>query len=667
MSTRRSSYRLRSWLLLALLPSIGAFGLVFAVANFRGLRAIILEGFDRKLTAVSTGTAAFINPADHQQLFEPPAIAGVVPNPTGGGWWSVHLETGNFLRLDATTGRYESTDLRAPTAFTHIAAAETPGEVFLADGETGILTRVNLATGNAGETVTLEPPLYAFATDQAEARLYVASREFLWIDLASGVTTVLPPLPFRPRGMAFDDSRRAVWLLDEAGETLLEVDADSGTVRSRVTLTAPKAPAESAGPTYFAPGLPVRVVALGIEPGTHRLFGFGTSMLTIDPATGHVDLGARAPAYGRERGPIYREYVPYLRAVHNQVGTRYLYTQKVQNLTVITYGLDAGIGDDHSPLLSVDELPPEAIAPVQRLQVNGDRYVGPITPWEQWGLLKAAFAPIFDAEGEVVAMAGADIDVTTIEADLHRALVVTIGAGVAMLLVAGLFSLYAARRLTAPLEVIRTSALRVAAGDHTHSMTVTEPRELGLLSRQFNAVSQRLQSVSATLAEALARRQAVRDESALDHRLRQRASDLPSHPDRAWRTPGASGAINAGDLTIVWLAEPTPPGLPSAERGATLAEIARALLHHHADSPTVMARLLTHPPAGSRAWLLISPHGITALTAPTEGLRLQTIGPATVVTCTPAEFNGQIDDRATARTILGQIRGDGFAVVHLRS
>ncbi|GAB1489245.1 hypothetical protein MASR2M8_16980 [Opitutaceae bacterium] len=587
MKLLQSKLPLRSWLLVALLPVIGLLVLVYAFLTYRGLQAIILEGFDRKLVAVSTVTAAFVDPNEHSALIDPLPVTGIAidSGDSHGGLWSVSRTTSELIRIDPRSGQADMTGVLTRQYVPYTASGDHPGSVLVADAETGVVHRVSTGTGASEPAFNLETPFHAMATDTGNGRLYVAGRGLKRIDLATKAETTLEPLPFRPRGLAFDPGRQALWALNPQGDALLEVDAATGGIRRTLPLAYPPPDPETEEASLFDhPDLPPNLQAVAFDPHDQRLLGIGTSLLVINPETGQLSGRGLVPAFGREQSKLYLGYTRHLRSLQNQVGTKFLYTQQIHNLDLITYGLDASMGDDHSPLLSMDELPPEAIEPVQQMLSDGTLYVSGIQRWDQWGLLKSAMAPIFDpTTGRVTAVAGADIDIGTIQFDTHQALVVTVSAGLFLMLGAGLLSLVISRQLTTPLNVIRAGALRAAAGDYSQRVEISRPRELTELARQFSTSSSTLQELVRTLSEAVSRRQAARDLTALQQRLRAMATDIPATASQAWgesdeQAPTASGAVHHQDVVLVWLA---PAPVDPANRGlqaATFVTIARTLL-----------------------------------------------------------------------------------------
>jgi hypothetical protein len=617
---------LSSWLLVALLPALGALALGCAFHTYRGLQNIILEGFDRKLIAVSTITAAFTDPEELLTLTGPLPVGGGGIDSVDGGLRVVNRLTGEFLRIDTNSGQAEPTGVRSAQFVSKAASGDQPGTLFVAASETGVIQRVSTDTGEATPAFELGSPIYALATDVSGGRLYVAGREFTRVDLRTQERTTLAPLPLQPTGMTFDPTRQALWVLNPEGDALLEVDAADGRVRRELALRYdPAKPDHTEGSAAFShPDVPVALQAVVFDPVSRRLFGLGTALVVINPETGFQSGGGFVHAFGRERSTLYLQYARMFRSLHNRIGTTFLYTQQIHGQGTITYGIDATIGENHSPLLSIDELPAADIEGVQAAIANGTVYAGGVQRWDQWGLMKSVVAPIFDpATGQVAALVGADVDIGTIQFDTHQALVITVSAGLAMMLAAGLLAVVIARKINAPLGLIRAGALRAAAGDYSQRVEVSRPLDLRDLAQQFSRTTATLQDLVLSLQIAVARRQAGRDAAALEQRLRALAAE--ASPDARWAfvEPGdhpltASGVVQGDSCALVWLAPATTDSAGSALQAATLATLARALLRRYGPDRAALTASLTHLPANSVAWLLLEGHDLTVLVSTEE-------------------------------------------------
>ena len=668
MKLLRSRLPLSSWLLVALLPALGALALGSGLVTYRGLEAIILEGFNRKLTAVSTITAAFTDPEDLFALTGPLPIGGGAIDSGDGRLWTVNKRTGEFIRIDTSSGQAESTGMFTTEYAPQTASGDEPGTLFVADGEIGTIQRVSTDTGKSSRAFVLASTIHAMATDIGGGQLYVAGREFTRLDLRTREQITLAPLLLQPRGMAFDPTRQALWVLGSRGDALFEVDAADGRVRREITLqhelAKPDDPEESA--VFFHPDVPLALQAIIFDPLSRRLFGLGRTLFVIDPETGFFSGDGFVHAFGRERSRLYLSYTQKYRSLHNRIGTTFLYTQQIHGQGTITYGIDPIFGENHTPLLSSDALPDADVEGVKAAIASGTVYASGVQRWDQWGLLKSVVAPIFDpATDKVAALVGADVDIGTIQFDTHQALVITVSAGLAMMLAASLLAVVIARKINAPLGLIRAGALRAAAGDYSQRVEITHPLDLRDLAQQFSRTTATLENLVRSLQIDAARRQAGRDTAALERALRALAAEDSSDPRWAWTKPGdhpltASGAVQGDDCVLVWLAPATTDSAAPALQAATLATLARALLRQHGPDRAALTTQLTCLPANTVAWLLLDGSGLTVLASTEQAhaaVHLLSSG-TTVITWPPIPAEA-------ARSVAGQPAGPALTALQL--
>ncbi len=88
-----------------------------------------------------------------------------------------------------------------------------------------------------------------------------------------------------------------------------------------------------------------------------------------------------------------------------------------------------------------------------------------------WGLLKGGYAPVWNGQGEVVAVLGTDINVTILQRKTRVALLKTVLLGVLALLLAALVAYGITCRLVRPIRQLHDADLNVAAGNY--DLTVT--------------------------------------------------------------------------------------------------------------------------------------------------------------------------------------------------
>lgn len=200
-----------------------------------------------------------------------------------------------------------------------------------------------------------------------------------------------------------------------------------------------------------------------------------------------------------EHSPAYRRAVLPMRRIRAGLDITYLYTQILGGSQDIIYVLDSTVGEEHSQIGSEDDLPPETLAGIKRVQARDGVYLSAIEFQQQWGLLKTAAAPVRDGAGRIVATAGADVNVSLIRVATQNALFASVVIGMASLLACALVTLLIVRWIARPLDRLRHEALRVAGGDHAPIAPFPAPRDIARLQ---TALSDRSTALTGGLAEA---------------------------------------------------------------------------------------------------------------------------------------------------------------------
>ena len=305
------------------------------------------------------------------------------------------------------------------------------------------------------------------------------------------------------------------------------------------------------------------------------LDGFDRKLKAISTSTasfidGDLHRGLEIPFIGHdlvldpetlEADYVYQSFVQPMKQIRDQAGITYLYTQiPHENPDYCRYILDATEGEEHSLIGTEDELPPESSSG-QRLVLNrGQIYLSPVRSWRQWGLLKVAFAPIFDRKGEISALAGADVNITVIREKTRAGLLRVLATGTVTLVIGLVVAVHIGRRIVGPVAKVREAALALAAGRHAESI---EPGHLA----ELRDLAHNLNDVGGTLAETAARLE--RSDGALEEKRRlremrghlaRRFEPVPNRADFAWRRQGGAHGTSTSDVVavegglLIWLA-----------------------------------------------------------------------------------------------------------------
>lgn len=161
--------------------------------------------------------------------------------------------------------------------------------------------------------------------------------------------------------------------------------------------------------------------------------------------------------------------------------------------------------------------------------------------------LMSAYAPIFNTQGDVIALLGADVSVKEIDQKLDKALlIILLGTGATILLVMSSVFLIA-DRISQPVQQLNQAALEIAAGHYEANVAVQGPREIQELANTLNTMSECLVENMSRLKEASLVRERLYGEYEcallLQHYMMQKTIENFQHPylDIRYATvPGAS-------------------------------------------------------------------------------------------------------------------------------
>ncbi|HWA09034.1 MAG TPA: HAMP domain-containing protein [Opitutaceae bacterium] len=577
---RRFHFTTRGWFQLTMMPALILVSAVLGWSVYRSLQGIILRSFEQKLGAVSTTVAAFIDADDHAWLMEQPRISGLAFSPQG-YLFALDSSRDVLMRINAANGVAEDRVVKVPAGLRDLAysraedllaALELPsGKLYTLDPETGTAT-YRLDLGEKAQGIVAGPNGYVVAvTDR-----------LLEVKLAAGAATPMNDAPMpRLLGAGYDADHKVIRAIS-ASRRFIAIDPFTGKIKVGAALDEK---AELPGD-------------LAYDRQRHLLLGSNKSILHVDYENGTIAPAHYLPAFGKELSPQYRAYLGPMRQIMNDLQLTYLYTQIVPEKTRIIYGIDATQGDGHSALHSEDTIPEEEVEGVQELLRSGALYHSPVTKWQQWGLLKGSLAPIFDRTGKVVAMAGADVEVSLIEQKTREALLELLIVGVLSVLAATGVAIVITRHLRRPLQQIKTTALDVAAGNYARRITIDSPTEARELAESFNQMAGSLEANMQALQSSIQDLLRNRNRYELGRRLggpHDLAAALGGLEGVtvAWRDSAvaalcATGAVRHGGRIVIWFAESPSDGLTAARARADLALRVTARLKAVGDDDTAV-------------------------------------------------------------------------------
>lgn len=541
---------------------------------YQSIYEIILGGFDRKLIALSNGAAAFTDGDGHAAYQRPREIAALTAGPQG-----------RLLGYDRSRGQVVEVDPADGGALPAAGLLLPPLRSLAFDPQSGRLAALaedGLALSAAAEHAAGFMPVDGLngAVDEVvflDGRLYLRRGTALRPAEGDGAALTLGEavVALAPTG----EAGRLVGIAQGDG-ALLRFAAD-GSVLERVPLVAGEH--EISGLAWL----------------DGKLYASGGSLLRIDPANGQVAADFY-PGWYSERDPFFERHVHAYQRTREIAGLTFLYTLVYLGEDRIRYILDGSLGDDHSPPGYPDLVPDEdSIAAYAQAQSRGLGFVSAIREWEEWGLIKLASDPIYDSNGRIVALSGADVDIGVIRDKTRYALFAVIFVGAGLLLLAGSVSFRVSQGLMRPLRDIKDSALRIAAGYHGSRVAYDSDDEIGRLAQSLNALSSRLAAQARQSEAYRAALAAGREQIALEHALTgQVAAGVRVLPPRMVCDGAAPEhcACAHGEVGLLWTLQPgTIDALQICAQQARVQALAHALLQRMAPLAAQDVLFLTMP------------------------------------------------------------------------
>ena len=449
------------------------------------------------------------------------------------------------------------------------------------DKENDQLIQINTQFGKGKIIGSIGFKGYGLAFDSFSNVIYSNNRELIKIDPVSGKGTLIGPIGFETvRSMAFDSNTHTLYGVNTKDNKLIKIDTRTGTGKAVDTLRDRS-------------GQPLKLCNFGLtfNPSKNLLYGSTTiPLIEIDPVTAKSSILNYKSAYDDEKA-LYLKYVYPMINIKRKLDLTYLYTCiLIDKGEALSYVIDASQDETHSFVGSEDVDKPEE--KLKDVWLKGNTYLSDIKYWEEWGLLKSAYSPIFDSNGEVKGIAGTDVNISVIKKKTRSALSKACLIGLFSLVIGIWVSVYITRRLTKPIGQLTDIALRVAAGQYGDQIKIDEPLELGKLSIAFNDMSQSLKTTFSQLARSNQELESKKCHQEL-MRILARKTDERKYTYPKLLAHGyffsknysynSSGWINKADKFIMWLADSSKDDLKSVKTRHDIYEIIDRLYDNYSE------------------------------------------------------------------------------------
>ena len=449
-----------------------------AVLNYSQSYNNILDELNKKLLTISSITASFIDGDDHVIIAKPRQMKAFAYDKRRNELYAIGQDNilYNISIVAGAAIKVQNINLEAYEI--NDITINSLNSVLYATTSNKELISVNLDDNNQKVNVIkiLDFDIEGIAYDSATDHIYVSSNKSLY-KVQTNENILVQNFENNLNSLNFENG--FLYGINRVEDSIFSIDLENNKYK---LIKTDNFPVE--GNSLYA---------LGIN---EKNFYAGNQHLMIydrkEKTTSHEDF---ARLYRDETSKRYQKYIKPMTDIKVALNLTYHYTLNLlygdeENNTV--YIFDVNEGNEYTPIGSYDFMDHEDLLGAEDVMLRDKSYIGDVKLWEKWGLLKVAYAGIKDKAGKVVAVAGTDIDITIIKAKTHKALIYSITIGLIALVLTVLASYYIAIKIIKPIEKLKTSALKIAAGKYDEKVVIDSPSELSNLSQEFNYMSDQL-------------------------------------------------------------------------------------------------------------------------------------------------------------------------------
>lgn len=220
------------------------------------------------------------------------------------------------------------------------------------------------------------------------------------------------------------------------------------------------------------------------------------AVLAVDVSQWRSLYEQDAAASGYYRGSLNR-----LKTVQESFGLTYAYVMARDDKGRIIFIFDTqnlDPGKESTFLKEYTDFPGD----VTEAFAGGSLVVSAQPYTDEYGTFRSAFLPILDNDKKVMAVAGVDLDISSLT-ELRTRTLMSFGVALAAsLVVVAVLVILLAARVASPLLMLAGAANQVASGDLRRAISVPARDEIGQLAVSFNDMRERLGAVIGQIREA---------------------------------------------------------------------------------------------------------------------------------------------------------------------
>jgi len=501
-------------IILLLIPSILITLIVIAKFTYSSLYTSILKGFDKKLFAISTVTAAFIDGDEHDQILAIKKINTINYDDQNKKIYGLNSKK-EILTIDETNGTaFNGPPINLTDTDIKKIAFDSKNRLFYAiDNNKHALITIDPQTGQTAilnqfpvfcDSITYSNKQNKLIVTGSSSTEFDSTKFLFSIDPQTGNVKHFGLLhDYNLDALCFSDQQNKLYGIDNSRKKLVKIDFTEENLETVefVLLQFKSTKKEIDQPIHD----------ITINEQTGLIYGVTDRLVSIDIDNGIVDDEKYVKGFRNEMGTLFLKYVKPMRKIREKLGLTFVYTMKLTELpnldydydfikhlrgdfdkvTQIIYVVDSNVDESHTAIGYAEATP--ADKHLRDVLFKGSVHLSAIKDWDEWGLFKSGFSAIKNSKNENKAIAGADINVSIITDKTRIAMLkVAFVAIIAMLLVTYL-SIKISKKVTAPIQQLKEVALGIAAGHYGKQISIEKPLELADLSSSFNLMSDSLE------------------------------------------------------------------------------------------------------------------------------------------------------------------------------
>ncbi len=470
---------LQNIVFLILVPIITLTIAFMAWFNYNEMYETILNGFNKKLTAISSTTGSFIDGDEHQKLAKAKDLKALAYDFKKKILYGVD-ENNQLLKIDLEDGAgsllmkfdLNIRDLTYNPKNGYLYASTDKNKIIFIDVDKKKYDTFMKIKDDIFGLVYIEKDNTFFATTE---------NNLLKIYRKNRTIKELVELKQKVDSLTYNTNERVLYGVIRDTKEILNIDINTLNISKILFKNFPT----NSSDLYT------------IEFNDNKLFGGNRHLMLYNLSTRVIEYENFARGFRDEKNDIYKKYITSMNKIKLKTGLTYHYTQELiygKEDANCLYIFDVHEGNEYTPIGSEDVMDEEDILGAENVILRGKIYISKIKKWEQWGLLKVSFAPIMNSNGEVKGIAGADVNMEIIREKTREALIHSIIIGVIALIIGIVASYFIAKKIIEPITKLKYGALKIAAGRYGDKVFINAPKELEDLSNEFNNMSEELKN-----------------------------------------------------------------------------------------------------------------------------------------------------------------------------